>query len=78
MPLSELLRSGEVSDPEPVFTLARLRVARQQKLVRKLMAEGKDTRTARRLLETYEELLQILSRPIGDSPAAVRRDQSED
>ena len=46
---------------EPVFTVARVRVARQRKLIRKLMAEGKDTETARRLLATYEELLEILS-----------------
>jgi len=46
---------------EPVFTVARVRVARQRKLIRKLIDEGNDTRSARRLLETYEELLQILS-----------------
>jgi hypothetical protein len=46
---------------ESVFTSAHMRVARQRKLIRKLVAEGKDAESARRLLATYEELLQILS-----------------
>jgi hypothetical protein len=50
-----------------------MRVARQRKLIRNLMAEGKDTESARRLLATFEELLQILSPGDGVAPASERR-----
>ena len=45
--------------PTSTATPARAAVIRG-KLVRKLIAESKDTEGARRLLAAYEELLQIL------------------